>query len=140
MKPDGKKFISTLLLLLGVASLVTIYQMYNRPSPEPGGELYQQHCAACHGSEGHGLRELYPPLTDSPYLSEGLAEIPCLIRKGIKGNLATTDGSYNQRMPAFQQFTAAEITALMVYLQNRWGKAKPITSLKTVEQWLMSCP
>ena len=129
-----------LLLLAGIASVVIIYQSTSEPDLGPGGRLYQEQCSACHGRDGGGLRELYPPVAGSPYLSEITDETACLIRRGVRGSLVTADGSYNQRMPAFPYLTAADISQLIAFMQSRWGKTKTITPVETLEQWLLSCP
>lgn len=140
MKPDRKFLMGGLLLLAGIASVVIIYQSTSKPDLGPGGRIYLEQCSSCHGREGAGLRELYPPLAGSPYLSETTAETACLIRRGVRGLLVTADGSYNQRMPAFPHLTAADISQLIAFMQNRWGKKKTITPVETLEQWLLSCP
>jgi len=140
MSPDRKYLLGGLLLLLGIPLLVIIFQMHNRPDTGPGSTLYREHCSACHGQDGKGLRALYPPLADSPYLIEQQALLPCLIRVGIRGSLVTADGSYNQRMPAFPDLTPAALSQLILYLQSRWGKTSQDSSVKNVEQQLLLCP
>lgn len=140
MKPDRKYLIGGLLFFFGFAALLLFLQAESRINSEPGRKLYGNLCSQCHGSEGKGLKELYPALENSPYLSSGLAEIPCLIRGGIKGTIVTADGSNNQRMPAFQELTVDEISQLILYLQHQWGRKNPIASVKTIEQWLSNCP
>ncbi len=140
MSPDRKYLLGGLLFLLGISSLVIIFQIPDRAETIPGSKLYREHCSACHGQDGKGFRALYPPLADSPYFAEKQAMLPCLIRGGIRGSLVTADGSYNLRMPAFPDLTPADLSTLILYLQTRWGKTNRDSSVKNIEQLLLPCP
>jgi mono/diheme cytochrome c family protein len=43
-------------------------------------------------------------------------------------------------MPAFANLTLEEMSSLINYLQQRWGKDRETVSEQTVAQWLRSCP
>ena len=65
------------LLLLGTAGL-----LLSGCSEGATPALYRKHCANCHGRDGEGLRELFPPLTGSLYLADRLPALPCLLTTG----------------------------------------------------------
>lgn len=69
-----------------------------------GARVYQENCAACHGSERQGNAPLYPSLRDV-----GLehAEIRAIVREG------------RNIMPAFPQLSATETDAVVAYLKTR---------------------
>ena len=102
--------------------------------------VYDKNCASCHGSDGQGLRTLYPPLRESDYLDQRISELPCLISRGIRGTIVTGNKTKNIRMPAFANLTLEEMSSLINYLQQRWGKDRETVSEQTVAQWLRSCP
>ncbi|MGI9536310.1 MAG: c-type cytochrome [Desulfocapsaceae bacterium] len=108
----------------------------NRGDPS----VYKRHCASCHGSEGQGLKSLYPPLTDSVYLSERIGELPCLISSGIRGKIVTGKRTKNIRMPAFADLSIQEMNLLVSYLQLNWGKGEETVSEQKISQWMRTCP
>lgn len=124
----------TLLLLAATALLLS-------GCSENGADatVYDKHCASCHGRDGQGLRALYPPLQDSDYLDKRITELPCLIFKGVRGTIVTGNKTKNIRMPAFVDLTLEEMSSLINYLQQRWGKGGETASEQTVAQWLRSC-
>lgn len=125
----------TLVLLVATAILLS-------GCSENGADavVYDKNCASCHGSDGQGLRTLYPPLRESDYLDQRISELPCLISRGIRGTIVTGNKTKNIRMPAFANLTLEEMSSLINYLQQRWGKDRETVSEQTVAQWLRSCP
>lgn len=77
-----------------------------------GKNLYENHCANCHGKNGEGLRNLYPALEQSVILGE-TAYLTCLIRNGTSGK--ETD------MPGNKDLYAIDIAQIITYLNERWG-------------------
>ena len=102
--------------------------------------VYEKYCSSCHGLDGKGLRALYPPLKGSGYLGERIAELPCLISGGIRGNIVTGDGTKNMLMPAFPELSIQDMTSLIAYLQLGWGRGEKPVSEQTTAQWLRTCP
>lgn len=140
MKPDRSYLAGGgLLLCAAFVALSAIFQSCSRPDDTVGRGLYTTHCSSCHGATGQGLRDLYPPLQGSIYLDRKVNEAPCIITKGITGSIVTSDGSRNQRMPAFQELTTAELTPLLIFLLDRWGRDTIPISPGIVEKWLRSC-
>ena len=130
----GSSWLCTLLLLTAAVLLSSC--------SDNGADatVYQKHCASCHGRDGQGLRALYPPLQDSDYLDRKITELPCLISEGIRGTIVTGNKTKNIRMPAFSDLSLEEMSSLINYLQQRWGKGGDPPSEQTVAQWLQSCP
>lgn len=102
--------------------------------------VYNRHCASCHGREGQGLKALYPALTDSAYLGDRIAELPCLISSGVRGKIVTGKKTKNIRMPAFADLSIQQMNSLISYLQLNWGKDGETVSEQKISQWLRSCP
>ena len=123
-----------LLLLVATALL-----LFGCSEHEADATVYDKHCASCHGGDGQGLRALYPPLQDSDYLDKRIMELPCLISKGIRGTIVTGNKTTNIRMPAFADLTLEEMSSLINYLQQRWGKDGEAATAHKVRQWLRSC-
>ena len=92
-----------------------------------GERLYVQHCAGCHGEQGQGLGQLVPPLAAADYLRQHASELPCLLRKGLRGPIVVNGVAYNQWMLGVQdtvthrQLSPAQLTNLLNYVESAWG-------------------
>lgn len=72
-----------------------------------GRQLYEAHCALCHGGSGAGRSGAFPALDGNERLGNA-ARVVRAIREGI-GN-----------MPAFPALTAAETAAVASYVRGAW--------------------
>lgn len=105
-------------------------------SGQDGEVLYLANCARCHGGEGEGFLQLYPPLAGSRYFGADIAALPCIIRDGLKGEITVGGATYNGIMPGNSRLSPEEIEALVRYLAARWGNGA--TDLP-VTDWLQQC-
>src|SRR5687768_9195396 len=64
-----------------------------------GKDLYEKNCQSCHGLKGEGLGKLYPPLTDTVYLSDNRSKLACIIKNGLSGTIEVNNVSYETEMP-----------------------------------------
>ncbi len=104
-----------------------------------GKRLYKQHCANCHGENGEGLEQLYPPLAKSDYLMEDVERAICQIRYGIEGEITVNGISYNQKMAGHDDLRPLNIAEIITFITNSWGNEKGLVSAKDVEQVLSRC-
>jgi len=99
-----------------------------RPSAV-GGKIYEQHCAACHGEQGEGVRGAYPALArNRAVLLDSTANLVHIVLEG--GFPPATPG--NPRpfgMPPFATvLNDTEVAALLSYLRASWGNQAPPVS------------
>ncbi len=88
---------------------------------------------------GQGLRNLYPPLDKSPYLSNRIPELPCLIIEGSRGAINAGGTARSRFMPPIKSIGTPDLLTLLDFLQGRWSTdAIEITQSK-LEAWLLSC-
>lgn len=104
-----------------------------------GQQLYQIHCANCHGDDGKGLGKLIPPLVKADYFLQDLTRAICISRNGIKGSMLVNDVEYNQQMPDHKDLTALEIAEIITYASNTWGNVSGLIGVKKVEAVLAKC-
>ena len=104
-----------------------------------GKQLYQIHCANCHGEDGKGLGQLIPPLAKADYFLEDLNRAICLSRNGIKGSMVVNGVEYNQQMPDHKDLTPLEIAEIITYASNSWGNVAGLTEVKQAEAVLAKC-
>src|SRR3546814_760087 len=78
--------------LLLFAGLLSVYMVFHSCQNEQairtaqytvnGKKVYTTHCQNCHGAKGEGLGALYPPLTDSTFLTTHRVQLACIVKYG----------------------------------------------------------
>lgn len=93
---------------------------------ENGAKLYEQHCLACHQSDGSGVPNLTPPLIHTSFVTGDKVRLIKIILKGMQGE--EVDGeTYDNPMPAFDYLKDDEIADLLTYIRNNFSnKADPV--------------
>lgn len=100
-----------------------------------GRQLYERHCASCHGEQGEGAAGAYPPLAGNRALT--MASPVNLVRVVVAGGYppGTTGNPRPYGMPPFGHSLAdGEIAALLSYLRSAWGHAAaPVSALDVLK-------
>ncbi|WP_423148172.1 c-type cytochrome [Rubrolithibacter danxiaensis] len=104
-----------------------------------GKNLYEQHCQNCHNSDGKGLGELYPPLTDTIYLKENKNQLACIIKNGFKEKIEINGKVYQEQMPAEPNLADIEIAELITYITNSFGNQQGLYETQSVQNDLKQC-
>ena len=141
MSSKANKVRNTILAItpLVILSGILLYFTFDSYSPHPGEPLYQTHCANCHGPEGEGLRDLYPPLAQSDYLAANEDILPCIIKAGMSGPIQVNGKEYNMLMPGVPFLSDGEVTNLMNYIYGRWENDGRHVTLTEVREDLANC-
>jgi len=123
-------FISISLLISPISSCNTLSEkeIVYRQSFDSGKAIYEDECQKCHKSDGEGLGTLYPPLVNSDYLQSGLDRLPCIIYKGLKGEIMVNGKKYNWEMPAHKDMDEIQMSAILTYIQSQWGNKRGTVS------------
>lgn len=103
-----------------------------------GYQLYTEHCANCHQTDGKGLEALYPPINGSDYL-KNKEKVICLIRYGQSGPITVNGRRFSRPMPANPQLTDIDVAAITTYIYNKWGGETVITDVKEASKILDAC-
>jgi mono/diheme cytochrome c family protein len=110
-------------------------------NPYPQGKvLYENFCANCHMEDGTGLKTLIPPLAGADFLAKHQEKLPCIIRKGMKGEIVVNDETYNNEMPGSPALTEFEITNVINYINHAWGNDYGVVKHLSVREALEECP
>ncbi|MDB5988152.1 MAG: putative periplasmic cytochrome c containing protein [Nevskia sp.] len=100
-----------------------------------GAEVYQQHCASCHGDKGEGRDNAYPPLAGNSAI---LAADPSnAIRTVLLGGFQppTEQLARPYSMPPFAgRLSDQDIAAVVGYIRSSWGNSAGGVSQKQVNQ------
>ena len=109
-------------------------QEYNQ-----GKVMYEFHCAGCHLDDGSGLGELYPPLTKNDYVMENINNFPCIITKGLKGEIVVDGKTYDGEMPLNKSLSPVEVTNIINYMNTAFEYGLPPIQLKETMENLKKC-
>jgi len=92
-----------------------------------GGQLYRQHCLACHGAQGQGAPGIYPALAGNRLVTMARSDnlLLAITRGGFAPATAGNPRPYG--MPPFD-LDHAELAALMTWLRASWGHDAPPVS------------
>lgn len=104
-----------------------------------GEELYSKHCSNCHGIEGNGLHQLYPPIKNSDYLISHQEELGCIIRYGMEKPIVVNGVSYKDVMPSQPMLTEVEIANLINYISENIEPQVKNISIDDAETLLTNC-
>ena len=105
-----------------------------------GSQVYTQHCANCHGSNGEGLGRLYPPLTDSNYLRKNRSSLACMVKYGINDTIEVNHILFSGKMPAETHLPDMDIAAVITYITNSFGNKQGLYSVENAGADLKGCP
>jgi mono/diheme cytochrome c family protein len=104
-----------------------------------GKGLYEKNCQNCHGTNGEGLGMLYPPLTDTVFLSSNRSSLACMIKNGLSGKITVNNLSYETNMPGNADLADIDIAQIIVYITNSFGNKQGFYDLKQVGVDLNGC-
>ncbi|WP_036602970.1 c-type cytochrome [Olivibacter sitiensis] len=104
-----------------------------------GQKLYAQRCQNCHGSNGEGLGQLYPPLSDTIYLAGNLNKVACMIKFGSNETIEVLGKIYDSEMPPNKDLTDQDIAYIMTYIGNSFGNELGWIKTEEVTNSLAAC-
>lgn len=103
------------------------------PAMRVGAKLYQDNCVGCHGWDGKGEAQIFPPLAGNAILLQPSAE--SLTRVVLEGaqSAGTKSAPTAPAMPSFAwKLDDGEVAALLTYIRNDWGNAAAPVSAASV--------
>jgi mono/diheme cytochrome c family protein len=103
-----------------------------------GEMLYFQKCSNCHGEDGNGLQNLYPPLRGVDYFNN-LNNVLCIIKNGASGEMVVNGKSYNQAMPANPKLYDLDIAQLTTWMYAEFQGERRFVSTDSVKANLLNC-
>ena len=90
------------------------------PSKLNGGNLYDQNCASCHGSDAGGIAGAFPPLINTERVTGDKSVSIRILLHGLSGEIEVNGQTYQGVMPSFKaRMSAAEIAAILNYLRSQ---------------------
>jgi len=98
-----------------------------------GGKIYTTVCAVCHQPNGQGLAGVFPPLTESDWVSGKEQVLAAIVLHGLQGEISVNGTAYNGIMPPQGAVLKdADIAAALTHIRSSWGNAAPPVRAETV--------
>ncbi len=96
------------------------YEMLN------GENLFTQNCASCHGADGNGMGNTFPPLVNSEWITVEKSIPIRILMNGLTGSIDVNGHSFSGTMPSFRaRLSAAEMAAILNYLRSKSAEELP---------------
>lgn len=86
---------------------------------ELGKGIYNSTCFACHGSQGQGVADVFPPLAKADYLNADVERSIDIVLNGKTGEITVNGEKYNSVMPA-QGLSDKDAASVLTYIYNNW--------------------
>ncbi|MCP5270418.1 MAG: c-type cytochrome [Burkholderiaceae bacterium] len=98
-----------------------------------GERVYTRHCADCHGADGRGAPDAYPPLAGNPGVTQpGVRNLLAVLRHGGFG-AATRDHPLPYGMPP-AELSVEDTAAVLTYIRQAWGHRAGAVSALDVQK------
>lgn len=98
-----------------------------------GAALYQQNCGLCHGPEGLGMTNVFPPLAKSDFLTKEREKALRGPMEGLKGKIEVNGVTYEGVMPpAF--LDDEQLAAVFNHVFSSWGNDTPRTDATEISE------
>lgn len=88
-----------------------------------GRRLFAENCRVCHGPEGQGSEDMYPPLSKSEWITGDKGRLIRTVLLGLSEPIEVNGEMYNQEMPSFRQLSDQEIADILTYVRNSFGNS-----------------
>lgn len=98
-----------------------------------GGLGYVQFCSSCHGIDGLGVNDLFPPLaSNSSILSNDPTSVIHVVLSGGK-SAETQQERRAYGMPSFRELTDQELSEIISFVRTQWGNQSGLVSVAQIQ-------
>jgi mono/diheme cytochrome c family protein len=120
------------LIVRGVLAAVLL-----APAAAPaqdGKAEFATHCSACHGLDGKGAQQAFPPLAGSPWVAGDPQRSIKAVLHGLHGPIEVNGKNYDlEMMPLGTTLNDAQIAAILTYVRSSWGHKFPAVTQDEVK-------
>jgi len=97
-----------------------------------GAKIYAANCMVCHGADGKGLANVFPPLAGTDWVKGPPRRLIALTLDGLNGPEKVYGVVYRGMMPAWRySLNDQKIAAVLTYVRQEWGNnASPVSALE----------
>jgi len=104
-----------------------------------GRKLFQLNCSNCHGINGEGLAKLIPPVKETDWVVKNQNSIPCIIKKGMKGDVTVNNILFEGEMAAHEKLTNIEIAEISAFILKDLNQLDTFYDSNEVAKLLEEC-
>lgn len=90
----------------------------------PGKQVYNTYCLACHQADGSGVPGMYPPLKKADWAHLDDEKIITIVLQGYKGEIEVDGDIYNGQMPSQHFLTDKQVADVLTWLRTEYGNIK----------------
>ncbi|MEZ5324783.1 MAG: c-type cytochrome [Verrucomicrobiales bacterium] len=98
----------------------------------PGQIVFENLCLNCHQPDGKGLPEIYPPITNSDWVTGDTNRLIEIVIRGAQGPITVNGQSFNNIMPP-SGLDDRQIADVLTYIRSHFGNAAPPISSEQVQ-------
>lgn len=135
LRDDDLRAIAVYLQSLPQAAMPPRKSASAPPRHLRGEQVYDKHCADCHGGDGLGVPGAYPPLAGNRAVT--MPSTANLVLVVVNGGFApaTAGNPRPYGMPPFgHELSSADIAAVLSHIRSAWGNEAPPVSVRDVVQ------
>jgi len=108
-----------------------------RSSFELGKRIFAKEgsCGTCHQEDGQGLKDIYPPIADSEWVTGDKDRLIKLVLHGLWGPIEVNGVKYAGQVPMTAvgaMYNDEEVAAVLTYVRNCWGNKAELISPEEV--------
>ena len=104
---------------------------------------YKKFCSQCHGKNGEGYKELYPPLKNIVFKDFNLQQTICITKYGYEDTLTILNNGklykYVVPMPAMKELTPQDIAFLMTFMYSEYANKTKVFKTEEIKKYLEKC-
>ena len=101
---------------------------------ERGAAVYAKTCIACHGPDGKGVPNAFPPLDGSEWAT-GDPLIPArIVLNGLQGPIEAAGQKVTSVMPPLVDLKDQEIADVLTYVRQSWSNDATAVSIESIKQ------
>ena len=99
-----------------------------------GKSIYNKYCLVCHQVQGEGVPGLYPPISETEWVSGDKERLITIVLEGQEGPIEVKGETYNNIMPAQDFLSNQEVAAVLTYIRQNFGNNASKITPEEVEE------
>ena len=103
-------------------------------APSDGKIAYTKYCRSCHQVNGTGSPGLYPPLTNTEWVTGDKERLIGIVINGLTGSIEVNGEQYDNVMPPMPYMSDQEIAEVLTYVRSNFGNSASEVTVAEVEK------